>query len=90
MYVCALDDNSFIGFTTRLVGIMLQIFFIILFQISLSKFLHYTQFYSFYGASSITILYLQLKLPIKVSYTSYLMLVVIVEPCTKKYSFHFH
>ena len=68
---------------SRLVGIMLQISFIILFQISLK--MSYAQFYSFYTASSITISYLQFKLPIKVSYLSYLTL---VEPL-KKYSFTF-
>ena len=52
----------------------------------LSKSLHYVQLYSFYAVSSITIPYLQFKLPIKISYLSYLTL---VEPL-KKYSFHFH
>ena len=50
---------------------MLKISFIVLFQISL----HYAQFYHFYAASSITIPYLQFKLPIKISDLSYLMLV---------------
>ena len=58
----------------RLVGIMLQITFIILFQISLKLCLHYAQLY-FYAVSFITIPYLQFKLSIKVSYFSYLMLV---------------
>ena len=40
----------------------------------LSKSLHYAQFYTFYAAYSITIPYLQFKLPIKVSCLSYLTL----------------
>ena len=42
-----------------LVGIMLQISIIILFQISF-KISHYTKFYSFYASDSIIILHLQI------------------------------
>ena len=49
----------------------------------LSKSLHYAQFYSFYAAPSITI---PLKLPIKVSYLSYLTL---VEPLKSTHLSHF-
>ena len=62
---------------TGLVGIMLKFPSLFYFKLLL-KYLHYAQFYSFY-ASSITIPYLQLKLPIKVNYLSYLML-MLVEP----------
>ena len=55
----------------RIVGIMLKILSIVLFRISL----RYARFYCFYAVFSITIPYLQFKLPIKVSYLSYLMLV---------------
>ena len=49
---------------------MLQISFII--PQFLTKPLHHAQFYSFYTASLITVLYSKFKLPIKVSYVSYL------------------
>ena len=47
---------------------------------NISQTLHYAQFHSFYAASSIIIPYLQFKLPIKVSYLSYLTL---AEPLKK-------
>ena len=50
-------------------------FLLLFYSEFLSKSFHYAQFYSFCAAASITIPYLQFKLPIKVSYFSYLMLV---------------
>ena len=53
--------------TSKIVGIMLQISFIILFEISL-KIFSLCSILFFYASPSITISYLQFKLIIKVSY----------------------
>ena len=67
---------------TGLVGIMLKFPSLFYFKLLL-KSLHYAQFYSF-CASSITIPYLQLKLPITVNYLSHLIL-MLVEPLKSTY-----